>query len=104
MFTHLHTHSYYSLLRGIPSPAEMVQAAVDHGMQSLALTDHRFLTGALEFYTTCKSAGIQPILGIRNRGRSTCQDPQWSNWYSGFPGDGSAWLVEFMSPEQLNLR
>ena len=64
MFTHLHTHSYFSFLRGIPSPVELVQAAADHSLWSLALTDHRFLTGALEFYTTCKSSGIQPILGL----------------------------------------
>jgi len=64
MFTHLHTHSYYSFLRGLASPAELAQAAVQNGMQSLALTDYRLLTGALEFYAACKSSGIQPILGL----------------------------------------
>ena len=64
MFTHLHTHSYYSFLRGLASPAELTQAAVQNGMQSLALTDYRLLTGALEFYAACKSSGIQPILGL----------------------------------------
>lgn len=64
MFTHLHTHSYYSFLRGTSSPAELVNAAVKNGMQSLALTDYQLLTGALEFYSACQSAGIRPILGL----------------------------------------
>jgi len=64
MFTHLHTHSYYSFLDGIPSPAQLVQAAVRQGMQALALTDHHGLTGAIEFYDACQQAGIKPILGI----------------------------------------
>jgi DNA polymerase-3 subunit alpha len=64
LFTHLRTHSNYSLLRGLPAPGELVQAAVKNGMQSLALTDYRLLTGAIEFYTACKEAGVKPILGL----------------------------------------
>ena len=64
MFTHLHTHSYFSFLRGLPSPAELIAAAVKNEMPSLALTDHRHLTGALEFYAACKNSGIQPVLGM----------------------------------------
>ncbi len=64
MLTHLHTHSSYSFLEALPSPAELVQAAVDLGMPALALTDHNRLTGALEFYAACREAGVQPILGL----------------------------------------
>ena len=64
MFTHLHTHSYYSFLDGIPSPEQLVRAAVQHGMDALALTDHHGLTGAIAFYDACHKAGIKPILGI----------------------------------------
>jgi DNA-directed DNA polymerase III PolC len=63
-FVHLHTHSYYSLLDGCPSPAQMVQAAAHMGMPALALTDHNALYGAIEFYDVCHEAGIQPILGM----------------------------------------
>lgn len=63
-FVHLHTHSYFSLLEALPSPAELVQAAVDAGMPALALTDHRMLSGAVEFTLACRKAGIQPILGL----------------------------------------
>ena len=64
MFSHLHTHSYYSFLEGVPSPAELAGAAARDGMGAIALTDHLWLTGAVEFYTACKDAGVRPILGL----------------------------------------
>ncbi len=60
----LNLHSHYSLLEGLPSPAEWVQAAAARGLPALALTDHRLLTGAVEFYTACRKAGVQPLLGL----------------------------------------
>lgn len=64
LFTHLHTHSYYSLLRGLASPTSLVQAAIDQGMSALALTDFDLLSGAVEFYDACRATGIRPILGL----------------------------------------
>jgi DNA polymerase III alpha subunit len=64
MFTHLRTHSCYSFLNGLPSPAELAQAAVDNGMPALALTDSHSLTGAIEFYQACLAAGVRPVLGL----------------------------------------
>jgi len=64
MFTHLHTHSHYSLLEGLPSPAELADTAAHYGMPALALTDHRTLTGAVEFSWACKAFGIKPIYGL----------------------------------------
>ena len=64
-FTHLHTHSYYSFLEGLPSPEELVQAAVSHGMHAVAMTDHSSLTGVIEFYSDCQAANIQPIIGLQ---------------------------------------
>jgi len=63
-FIHLHTHSYYSFLNGVPSPKALVEAAIQYDMPALALTDHHGLTGALEFYEACHEAGIKPILGM----------------------------------------
>jgi DNA-directed DNA polymerase III PolC len=61
---HLHTHSYFSLLDGCPSPEELAQAAARAGMPALALTDHDALYGAIEFYDACHRVGVQPILGM----------------------------------------
>ncbi|TWT73970.1 DNA polymerase III subunit alpha [Allorhodopirellula solitaria] len=62
-FVHLHCHSHYSLLDGAGDIGKLVNRAVDHGMNSLALTDHGNLHGALEFYRKAKDAGINPIIG-----------------------------------------
>ena len=62
-FTHLHCHSHYSLLDGASSIERLVARAKSHGMNSLAITDHGNLHGALEFYRECKQHDINPIIG-----------------------------------------
>jgi len=62
-FVHLHCHSHYSLLDGAGDIGKLVNRAVDHGMNALALTDHGNLHGALEFYRKAKAASINPIIG-----------------------------------------
>ncbi len=62
-FTHLHVHSHYSLLDGLAKVDELVKRAGDLGFDSLALTDHGVLYGAIEFYQKARRAGIKPIIG-----------------------------------------
>lgn len=64
MFIHLTAHSVFSLQEGLLQPEELAQAAQAHGMTAIGLTDHRLLTGSIEFVKACKGAGIQPILGL----------------------------------------
>lgn len=64
MFTHLHTHSHYSLLQALPKIDELVKTAKKMGMDSLALTDNGNLYGAIEFYKECDKQGIKPIIGV----------------------------------------
>lgn len=63
-FTHLHTHSHYSLLDGLAKIDGLVKKAKTLGMEALALTDHGNLYGAVEFYKTASKAGLKPIIGI----------------------------------------
>jgi DNA polymerase-3 subunit alpha len=63
-FIHLHTHSHYSLLDGLSKVDEMVKLAKSYGMNSIGLTDHGNMYGAIEFYKKCKSADIKPIIGV----------------------------------------
>ncbi len=63
-FTHLHVHSHYSLLDGLPKIAPLVAHAKALGMDSLALTDHGALYGAIEFYQECVKQNIKPIIGV----------------------------------------
>ena len=63
-FVHLHTHSEYSLLDGLSKITKLVKAAKDLGMDSLAITDHGVMYGAIEFYKECKSQNIKSIIGV----------------------------------------
>ena len=62
-FTHLHIHSHYSLLDGLPKIDELLDYVQNLGMDSVALTDHGVLYGAVEFYKKAKQRGIKPIIG-----------------------------------------
>ena len=63
-FVHLHLHSEYSLLDGGNRIKRLVARVKELGMDSVAVTDHGNLFGALEFYMAAKEAGVKPILGI----------------------------------------
>ena len=59
-FTHLHTHTEYSLLDGSNKIKEYVARVKELGMNSAAITDHGVMYGVIEFYKTCKAAEINP--------------------------------------------
>ncbi len=63
-FVHLHVHSHYSLLDGLAKIDDLVLRAKTLSMESIALTDHGNLYGAIEFYKKTRAAGIKPILGV----------------------------------------
>lgn len=62
-FTHLHTHSHYSLLEAVPQISDLVEKAKNLGFKSLAITETNALYSAIEFQKECKSAGIKSIIG-----------------------------------------
>jgi DNA polymerase-3 subunit alpha len=62
-FTHLHVHSHYSLLDGLPKIDELLNYVKELGMDSVAITDHGNIYGAVEFYKKAKEKGIKPIIG-----------------------------------------
>ncbi|HET8922386.1 MAG TPA: DNA polymerase III subunit alpha [Candidatus Acidoferrum sp.] len=64
MFVHLHCHSHYSFLRGVPSPDEIIAAAVEQKMPAVALTDTNGLYAAVPFYQAAQKEGIKPIVGV----------------------------------------
>lgn len=60
----LHVHSRYSLLRGIPSPEQIVLFAKEYNLPAIALTDTNGMYGSIQFYKKAKEEGIKPILGV----------------------------------------
>ncbi|MFN3301805.1 MAG: DNA polymerase III subunit alpha [Patescibacteria group bacterium] len=63
-FTHLHVHSHYSLLDGLPKIDELLKKAKEEKMKALALTDHGVMYGVIEFYKLAKEMEIKPIIGM----------------------------------------
>ncbi len=63
-FSHLHTHSHFSLLTALPQLPDLVKAAKDAGMPALGLTDSGNMYGAIDFYKECVAQGIKPIVGV----------------------------------------
>ena len=63
MFIHLHNHTHYSILEGLPKPQDLVAKAKEYGMSAVAITDTANLHGCHEFYAACKKEDIKPILG-----------------------------------------
>ena len=51
------------MLDGLSRVESLVDRCVDLGMDSLAMTDHGGLYGAIDFYRTATAGGIKPIIG-----------------------------------------
>jgi len=62
-YTHLHVHSHYSLLDGLGKIDDLLNRAKELGMDSIALTDHGVMYGAVELFIKAKEKGIKPIIG-----------------------------------------
>ncbi len=62
-FVHLHIHSEFSLLDGANRIKDLPKRAKELGMDSIAITDHGVMYGAIDFYKACKAEGVKPIIG-----------------------------------------
>ena len=62
-FTHLHVHTEYSILDGASRVSDLVKAAAADGQPALGMTDHGNMYGVVDFYRTCLSEGIKPVIG-----------------------------------------
>jgi DNA polymerase-3 subunit alpha len=63
-FVHLHNHTQYSLLDGLTKIPALISQVKKMGMDSVAMTDHGTLSGAVEFYNAAQDNGVKPIIGI----------------------------------------
>jgi error-prone DNA polymerase len=62
-YVELHAHSAYSFLDGASLPDELVTRAVELGYETVALTDHDSVAGAMEFAKATVERGLRPIIG-----------------------------------------
>lgn len=63
-FSSIHTHSHFSVMDGISLPQEMLQAAKDKGLRSIAITDHGHAHAHADFYLHGKKLGVRTIFGV----------------------------------------
>lgn len=63
-FTHLHVHTEFSLLDGAITLEKLIDYGKKNNLQSLAITDHGNIFGAVKFFELCQKAGIKPVLGM----------------------------------------
>ncbi len=63
-FTHLHLHTEYSLLDGANKIKQLAKKVKNLGMNSVAITDHGNMFGAIDFYMTMRKEGIKPVIGM----------------------------------------
>ncbi len=63
-FVHLHLHTEYSLLDGANKISKLAARIKELGMESVAITDHGNMFGAIDFYQQMKKEGIKPIIGM----------------------------------------
>jgi DNA polymerase-3 subunit alpha len=78
-YAHLHNHTQFSLLDGLTKIPELISFVKKTGMQSVAMTDHGTLSGAIEFYKEATANDVKPIIGIETYVASrkhTDKDPQ----------------------------
>src|SRR3989442_14964240 len=59
----LHAHSNYSFLDGASEVDDLADAAVEQGLDALALTDTNGLYGAVRFANAAKERALRPIFG-----------------------------------------
>jgi DNA polymerase-3 subunit alpha len=97
MFTHLHVHSEYSLLDGMCQIKPLVTRAKELGMDSLAITDHGVMYGAIEFYQQAREAGIRPIIGCE-------MYIAQNNHTSRSPGEKSNFHLVLLAKNQTGYR
>ncbi|MBC3515727.1 DNA polymerase III subunit alpha [Neobittarella massiliensis] len=62
-FVHLHLHTEYSLLDGACRINRLMDRVLALGQDTVAITDHGVMYGAIEFYKAAKQKGVKPIIG-----------------------------------------
>ncbi len=82
-FSHLHTHTQFSLLDGAASIQSLYKKAIKDGMPALAITDHGNMFGAFEFVAEAHkhknedgTLKVKPVVGcefyvVEDRSRKT---------------------------------
>ena len=108
-FVHLHVHTQYSLLDGAIRLDALLKQAKEYRMDSVAITDHGTMFGAIEFFEKANKAGIKPVIGCecylapRRMSDKTPQDSKGTSHLVLLAKDQEGWvnLCKLASMAQL---
>ena len=62
-FIHLHTHSFYSMMRGTARLEDLCRTVRERGMPAVAATETNGLYGLIFFQQIAEETGVRPIVG-----------------------------------------
>lgn len=62
-FSHLHSHTQFSLLDGAANIKSLIKKAVSQKMPAIAITDHGNMFGVPAFVNEANKQGVKPIIG-----------------------------------------
>ena len=93
-FVHLRVHTAYSLSEGAIRIKDLSKLCTEQAMPAVAITDTNNLFGGMEFSSSMRQAGVQPIIGCQlsmtltqatlrqgQRGSPPPGGTPWSCWY-----------------------
>ena len=83
---YFNNHSYFSLRYGTMSVETLVEAAVELGIATLALTDINNTSCAYQFIEACKANDVNPVLGVEFRREGKLL-------YIGLARNAAGWLA-----------
>jgi len=63
-FVHLHVHTMFSLQDATAKPKEIIEKLKLIGQDSVAITDHGYIYGNVDFYMLCKKNKIKMLYGV----------------------------------------
>ncbi|WP_159824812.1 PHP domain-containing protein, partial [Frigoribacterium sp. 9N] len=89
-FTHLRVASAFSAHHGTAHPKALVDAAVAAGADAAAITDRDGLYGAIRHVGACRTAGVDPIVGVE----LGCRDDREGFVDGGADGGGAVGGVD----------
>jgi DNA polymerase III subunit alpha len=63
-FVHLHVHTQFSFLDGVPTLDDLAERVVEIGQTACAITDHGEVSGHFRWQKSAREAEIKPIFGM----------------------------------------
>src|SRR3974377_1411896 len=96
---YLNCKTYFSFRYGTFSTAGLVEAAREHGVNALALTNINTTCDVWEFVRLCREAGIKPVPGVEVR-----NGDKLLYLLLAANTNGLSWINEFLSEHLIGKK